>query len=133
MIVVKHTDVTIIAPPCTMQPGRDIWWYDLTHSQSAQCPTEVMESTDPLFVLYTSGSTGKPKGVIHSHGGYMVGIYLTLKWVLTCNLMISIFVQLMRVGSPDTVTSCTLRLSMGSRPLCMKVFPTTPIRENGGV
>ncbi|MBI4973031.1 acetate--CoA ligase [Candidatus Roizmanbacteria bacterium] len=81
MVVVKHTDVTITAPPCTMQPGRDIWWFDLTHSQNSVCETEVMEATDPLFILYTSGSTGKPKGVIHSHGGYMVGIYLTLKWV----------------------------------------------------
>jgi acetyl-CoA synthetase len=40
-----------------------------------------MESNDPAFILYTSGSTGKPKGVIHGHGGYMVGIYATLKYV----------------------------------------------------
>jgi acetyl-CoA synthetase len=57
------------------------WWNDLVSSQSAECVTEVMESTDPLYILYTSGSTGKPKGVVHGHGGYMVGTYITLKWV----------------------------------------------------
>ncbi len=34
-----------------------------------------------LFVLYTSGSTGKPKGIVHTTGGYMVGAYLTTKYV----------------------------------------------------
>lgn len=60
---------------------RDIWWHDLVKNQSSECETEIMDATDPLFILYTSGSTGKPKGVVHCHGGYMVGIYLTLKWV----------------------------------------------------
>lgn len=40
----------------------------------AECPAEVMDAEDPLFLLYTSGSTGKPKGVVHVHGGYMVAI-----------------------------------------------------------
>jgi len=58
-----------------------IWWHDLVAKQSSVCPTEMMESSDPAFILYTSGSTGKPKGVIHGHGGYMVGIYATMKYV----------------------------------------------------
>ena len=40
-----------------------------------------MDSEDPLYILYTSGSTGKPKGVLHTTGGYMVGSYLTTKYV----------------------------------------------------
>ena len=44
-----------------------------------------MDAEDPLFILYTSGSTGKPKAIMHSHGGYMVGTYSTLKYVFDIN------------------------------------------------
>ncbi|MEK7253659.1 MAG: acetate--CoA ligase [Bacteroidota bacterium] len=55
-----------------MVPGRDKWWHDEVNHQSPECPAEVMDSEDMLFILYTSGSTGKPKGVVHTCGGYMV-------------------------------------------------------------
>jgi len=38
-----------------------------------------MDTEDPLYILYTSGTTGKPKAVLHTHGGYMVGTYATLR------------------------------------------------------
>ncbi|HEX8916823.1 MAG TPA: acetate--CoA ligase [Humisphaera sp.] len=71
------------AAPGTIQwkPERDVWWHELTAKQSAECPAEQLDSEDPLFVLYTSGSTGKPKGILHTTGGYMLGTYLTTKYV----------------------------------------------------
>ncbi|MDX2360138.1 MAG: acetate--CoA ligase [Crocinitomicaceae bacterium] len=56
----------------TMQEGRDIDYHSLIKDQANECPAEVMEAEDLLFILYTSGSTGKPKGVVHTCGGYMV-------------------------------------------------------------
>ncbi len=50
----------------------DIWWHDALEKVDDNCPAEIMDSEDPLFILYTSGSTGKPKGMVHSCGGYMV-------------------------------------------------------------
>ncbi|MCZ6859394.1 MAG: acetate--CoA ligase, partial [Alphaproteobacteria bacterium] len=60
---------------------RDVWWHDLVDNQPADCPAEVMDAEDPLFILYTSGSTGKPKGVMHTTGGYMVYTSLTHQYV----------------------------------------------------
>jgi len=56
-------------------------YHDLLSKQDSLCSTEIMEATDPSFILYTSGSTGTPKGVLHSHAGYMVGVYATMKYV----------------------------------------------------
>ncbi len=78
VIVVKR-----VGQETHMEPGRDFWYQDLMALPIANrlAETEVMDSEDPLYVLYTSGTTGRPKGVLHTHGGYMVGVYLTLKWV----------------------------------------------------
>jgi acetyl-CoA synthetase len=78
MIVVKRT-----GQPVNMEAGRDHWFHDMCALPIAngKCATEVMDSEDPLFILYTSGSTGKPKAILHTHGGYMVGTYSTLKYV----------------------------------------------------
>ena len=76
VVVLKHAGNDV-----TMAPGRDVLWTDLIAGQSADCPAEHMDAEDLLFILYTSGSTGKPKGIIHTTGGYMVGTYLTTKYV----------------------------------------------------
>ncbi|MFC2028857.1 acetate--CoA ligase [Chloroflexota bacterium] len=66
-----------------MEAGRDHWYHDLCALPIAngKCETEIMDAEDPLFILYTSGSTGAPKAILHTHGGYMVGTYATLKYV----------------------------------------------------
>ena len=55
-----------------MKEGRDMTWNQFIDGCSSDCPSEVMDAEDPLFILYTSGSTGKPKGVMHTTGGYLV-------------------------------------------------------------
>ena len=61
--------------------GRDVWVHELADGVPAECEPEPMDSEDVLFLLYTSGSTGKPKGIVHSTGGYMVGAYLSARYV----------------------------------------------------
>ena len=60
---------------------RDIWYHDSMATASPDCPAEVMDSEDPLFILYTSGSTGKPKGVLHTTGGYLLYANMTFEHV----------------------------------------------------
>jgi len=61
--------------------GRDHNYNELIESQHAECPFELMDSEDPLFLLYTSGSTGKPKGVQHASAGYILWAQMTMEWV----------------------------------------------------
>jgi acetyl-CoA synthetase len=77
-LVVKRTGHDV-----NMELGRDLWLHDLLALPiaSPKCETVEMDAEDTLFILYTSGTTGKPKGVVHTHGGYMVGTYTTLKYV----------------------------------------------------
>src|SRR5207248_713410 len=42
---------------------------------------EELASEHLCFILYTSGTTGKPKGVVHTTAGYLLGAYLTSKYV----------------------------------------------------
>jgi len=67
VLVVKRTGGEI-----SWTHGRDLWWESSREDVSPDCPPEIMNAEDPLFILYTSGSTGKPKGVLHTTGGYLV-------------------------------------------------------------
>ena len=62
----------------------DKWWHEELEKVDDDCPAEVMDSEDPLFILYTSGSTGKPKGMVHTCGGYMVYTAYSFKNVFQC-------------------------------------------------
>ena len=74
VLVVRHTGGDI-----AMQEGRDHWLESL--ASDADCPCEIMNAEDPLFILYTSGSTGKPKGVLHTTGGYGVWTATTFHYI----------------------------------------------------
>jgi acetyl-CoA synthetase len=74
VLVIPHTGGDI-----AMQEGRDHWLADLANDDD--CPCEVMNAEDPLFILYTSGSTGKPKGVLHTTGGYGVWTATTFHYI----------------------------------------------------
>lgn len=76
VIVLKHTD-----NPVKIQQERDFWYDQLMLDAALECPPEIMDAEDVLFILYTSGTTGKPKGIIHTTGGYMLGATMTTRWV----------------------------------------------------
>lgn len=80
VVVLRRTKSEI-----NMMVGRDIWWHKAIDGQSGECPAEVMDSEDNLFILYTSGSTGKPKGIVHTIAGYMIYTAYTFRNVFQYN------------------------------------------------
>ncbi|HEY9158506.1 acetate--CoA ligase [Candidatus Binatus sp.] len=64
-----------------MRKGRDLWWDELVPAQSPRCDAAALDAEHPLYTLYTSGTTGKPKGVVHTTGGYLTHVLMTMKWV----------------------------------------------------
>lgn len=76
VVIVRHT-----GEPVSFQEGRDHWYDDLMKEVAEECPPAIMNAEDILYILYTSGTTGKPKGIVHTTGGYMVGVTMTMRWV----------------------------------------------------
>jgi acetyl-CoA synthetase len=76
IFVIKHTGHDI-----PWNNDRDICYHEAMQQASAECPIEIMDAEDPLFILYTSGSTGKPKGLLHTTGGYLLFAAMTHRYV----------------------------------------------------
>ena len=76
VFVVKRTGAEI-----NWVDKRDVSYEEIVSSMNPDCPPEVMDSEDPLFILYTSGSTGKPKGVLHTTAGYLLQTTMSHKLI----------------------------------------------------
>ena len=76
VLIVKRTGAEI-----NLVNERDVFYDEITSTVSAECPPEIMNAEDPLFILYTSGSTGKPKGVLHTTGGYLLQTTMSYRFV----------------------------------------------------
>ena len=78
-VIVERTECQ-----ASFKDGRDYKWSSVMEKAHA-VDCEMLEATDPLYILYTSGTTGAPKGIVRDHGGHMVAMNWSMKNVYAMN------------------------------------------------
>ena len=129
VIVVRNTKTEV-----SMDSTRDHWYDELCKLPIAKgkCETVQVVSEDPLFILYTSGSTGKPKAIVHTHGGYQVGTYITLKQCFDIKEEDRWWCTADPGWITDTPTSSTARCSTVPPSSCMRAVRRIHTPTAGG-
>ena len=124
VIVVQRT-----AHEVRMEPGRDYWYHELMKLPLATgaCPTEVMESDDPLYILYTSGHDREAEGASSTATAATRSASTRRSSTSsTSRTRTAGGARPIRAGSPGTATSCTGRCSCGATTFMYEGAPTYP-------